>query len=275
VVIPATVTSLLGDRLPPHVAGYYSDLDSDGPVAPAGHFAGDVLYAIPPNGGIETDARRVITGHEALVGWFAERGSASHTHHVQLCIRHGSSCLVEGVTVDRASGSPLGTFAASMQLGDDGLITRYLAFATSPAVQPPPIGAPAARPGAAVVLRRYFDALDSGDFERAAEQFGPDVVYSHPPYRHTGLDGDERVVFRGTAELLAAFRARGKQSFGHRLIAIGQRGGECMLEGIVEGLPDGRDGSFVSSLSLDDEGRIARYVSFYCEPAVRRAGRRT
>ena len=49
-----------------------------------------------------------------------------------------------------------------------------------------------------------------------------------------------------------------------------QRGRHCILEGLVEGLPDGRSGSFISSLSLDDDGRIERYVSFYCEPSVAR-----
>ena len=120
------------------------------------------------------------------------------------------------------------------------------------------------------MLARYFEALDAGSFNEAAAQFSADVVYSHPPYRHTGIDSDDRLVFRGRDELRAAFTARGKQAFDHRIVAIGQRGPHCLLEGVVEGLPGDRNGSFVSSLTLDADGLIQRYVSFYCEPAVPR-----
>ena len=149
-----------------------------------------------------------------------------------------------------------------------GLVGRYLAYMTTPAVLPAPSGTGSAPADAAEVLARYFEALDAGSFDEAANQFSADVVYSHPPYRHTGIDSDDRVVFRGRDQLRAAFTARGKQRFDHRLVAIGQHGAHCLLEGLVEGLPHGGSGSFVSSLTLDGDGRIRRYVSFYCEPSV-------
>jgi hypothetical protein len=166
--------------------------------------------------------------------------------------------------------SPVGTFVASLVLTDDGLIDRYLGYATRPAVEPGPV--PGAEPPADAleVLDRYFDELEAGEFAAAADCFSDDVVYSHPPYRHTDNAGDRRVEFRGRQELLAGFRSRGKRSFRHRILVRLQRGPSCLLEGVVDGLPGDGTGSFVSSLSLDRTGRIARYVSFYCEPSVPR-----
>jgi hypothetical protein len=107
-----------------------------------------------------------------------------------------------------------------------------------------------------------------GDFAGAADCFSHDVLYSHPPYRHTGIDGNERVEFRGRAELLAAFQRRGRAAFDHHVSVYAQHGPHGLIEGRVDGLPDGRFGSFISSLSLDGAGCIRRYVSFYCEPGV-------
>ena len=103
----------------------------------------------------------------------------------------------------------------------------------------------------------------------AASHFSDDVLYSHPPYRHTGITDPDRVEFRGRAALLAAFERRGKASFDHEVLTSIQRGPHCLFEGAVRNLPDGGTGSFISSLSLAADGTIRRYVSFYCEPGVR------
>lgn len=47
-----------------------------------------------------------------------------------------------------------------------------------------------------------------------------------------------------------------------------QAGRDCFIEGVVDGIPNG--GSFVSSLSLDREGLIQRYVAFYSASRVER-----
>ncbi len=262
------MTTQLGDLMPEALAGYYRDLDSGRRMEAAGRFSTDTVFALPPADGIETGPRRLVHGRDELLEWFDERGPRTHVHHIQLCARDGDRWLLEGVGVEPSSGEAFATFAASVQLDDHGRISRYLSFMTAPAVEPPPGRNGVTTEAAAEVLRRYFDALDTGAFEEAADQFSIDVVYSHPPYRHTGIDGNERVVFRGRDQLLAAFEARGKQNFDHRVLAIAQRGRHCLLEGVVEGLPDDRNGSFISSLTLDDDGLIERYVSFYCEPAV-------
>jgi SnoaL-like domain len=259
----------LGDPLPASLDDYYTDLDAGRLDEAARHFTADVLYALPPAGEIETNPRVEHHGRDELAAWFDRRGRRPFAHDVQLCVVDGAACLLEGLIRD-AGGETSATFVASAQVDESGLVKRYLAYGCTPAVDPPPTGGGPAPADAGKALHAYFDALDAGQFEEAADCFSPGVVYSHPPYRHTGLDSDDRVVFRGREALLAAFRVRGRQSFDHRILDCVQRGRHCLLEGLVEGLPEGRTGSFISGLSLDDDGRIERYVSFYCEPSVAR-----
>jgi hypothetical protein len=82
------------------------------------------------------------------------------------------------------------------------------------------------------------------------------------------MTSNQRVVFDGRAQLLAAFRERGKADFHHRVLELIQRGRNALFELAVEGLPDGRTGGAICSLGLDGEGRIHRYVAFYTEPGV-------
>jgi len=158
----------------------------------------------------------------------------------------------------------------SATIDADGLIARSLSFCCVGARDAIPTAVPTTiEPGRIDdALDAYFGALDSGRFADAAACFSTDVLYSHPPYRHTDRNTDDRVEFRGREALTAAFVARGRQTFGHRILRCIQRGPHALLEGAVHDLPDGRSGSFISSLSLDDDGLIRRYVSFFCEPAV-------
>jgi hypothetical protein len=261
----------LGDPVPPALAGYYADLDADRFDAAADRFAVDAVYAVPRAAAIETDPRAEHVGRTALAAYFQERGPRPFHHEVLLCAYEGGSCLVEGVSRHTDTGIAFATFVASVQIDDAEQVRRYLAYACVPPVDPAPSGGGDDAPAdAGKVLHDYFAALDDGAFEEAAAQFSLDVVYSHPPYRHTGIDSPDRVVFRGRDELLANFRARGRTSFDHTIVASLQRGPHCLIEGLVEGLPHGGTGSFVSSLTLDGDGLIQRYASFYCEPGVRR-----
>lgn len=264
----------LGDPVPDAVSGYYRALDEHRFRAATEAFSEDVLYAVPPLGSIETAPRVETVGRAGLLAWFEDRGPRAWVHDVQLCAVDGPTCLLEGVSHDTGDGRVLASFVASLRLAGDGTIARYLAWGTTPALTPSPgEAAPVTDPGAdaGAVLGRYFDALDAGDFEAAAACFSGDVTYSHPPYRHTGIVGDRRVEIRGRDALLANFRARGRQSFDHHVLACLQRGPHCLVEGRVENIPGGRSGSFVSSFTLDGDGLVRRYVSFYCEPAVREA----
>jgi ketosteroid isomerase-like protein len=258
----------MNDPIPATLLSYYEALDAGRMGVAADCFAVDCRYAVPGPGS-ETDARIETNGRPALLSRFETRGLLPRRHQVELCLAEGRHCLVEGTVVDTDSGTPASTFVASITLGDDGLIERYLAFTCDGAREPVDRTATLEQPTVALeVLHDYFDALDTGRFEAAADCFSPDVLYSHPPYKHTGITTPGRVEFRGRAELLDAFRRRGRQSFGHVITVCIQRGPHAILEGAVHDLPDGRSGSFISSLTLDGTGRIRRYVSFYCEPAI-------
>jgi hypothetical protein len=182
----------------------------------------------------------------------------------------GGTCLLEGLTRPIVGGRPDSTFAASALIDETGLVRHYVAYQCRPAV---PLSDEGCESGPVVDARalvdRYFHALDAGDFERAADCFSDDVVYSHPPYRHTGIDSAEgRITVRGRAALLAGFNARGRRSFEHRVLTCELRGSYGLFDGVVEGLPNGNVGGFLSTMTLDEDGRIRRYLSFYCEPAA-------
>jgi len=261
-----TGSTPLGDPLPRHVVAYYTELDGGRPDEAADTFTDDAIYAVPV-AGAETDPRVVTTGRGAIRARLRARGAVNRLHHVQLCVVEGPTCLVEGVV--RNGDGRCDTFVASLTVGNDG-IERYLAYACSGMRDPIPtsVSIDSTPAVARDMLDAYFGAMDEGDFEAAAGCFADDVLYSHPPYRHTDNDSDDRVEFRSRAELLAAFHSRGRQSFGHRIIRCVQRGPHALIEGVVFDLPHGGTGSFISSLSLDDAGLIRRYLSFYCEPSV-------
>ena len=263
------------DPLPPALADYYIALDDGRMADAAGSFALDACFAGPAPAVIETDPRILTVGRDQIQARFEGRGPRPDVHDVLVCIVDGSSCLLEGVSRDGTTGDALQSFVASAQLDDDGLVARYLAFAATSVIAPS--AAPAhCSTDALGLLDEYFRALDVGDFDTAAGCFSEDTLYSHPPYKHTGLDGFARVEFASRQELLDAFRARGKASFDHRIVAGAQRGAHCLVEGVVENLPASashRTGSFISNLTLDADGLIRRYASFYCEPGVPRAER--
>ena len=259
----------LGDPVPPVLAEYYDAIDAARFADAAATFTGEGLYAVPLPGVVETGPRAETVGQAALLERFTERGPKPWRHDVLLCVVEGDDALVEGVLVE--GGAAMSTFVASARLGEGGRIARYLAFSCPGARDPIPTEVDVATEpaDAAKVVHDYFTDLDDGRFAEAASHFSDDVLYSHPPYRHTGIDDPDRVEFRGRPALEAAFHARGRASFDHEVLTSIQRGPHCIFEGAVTGLPGGGTGSFISSLTLAADGTIRRYVSFYCEPGVR------
>ncbi len=161
-------------------------------------------------------------------------------------------------------------FTASVQLDAGGLIARYLSYHYRPALHLRQRWAGPGQGDACATVHRYLDALGGGRFEEAAACFSEDLVYSHPPYRHSGIHNERRLEFRGRQVLLAGFQERGKTSYRHQVRICLQRGPHCLLEMVIVDLPGDGNGSSVASLSLDDKGLIERYVAFYCEPAIAR-----
>jgi ketosteroid isomerase-like protein len=235
------------------------DLDAATAAVPDG-----AISAVPGADGPET-APRVIARDASSLRRALEAAFAGRRTEVLVCVTSGDAdCLVEGRLVD-AAGAPMENFVASYQLRG-GQLARQLVY-TCPLVEPSRTwGAEGPPPGdARGIVDRYFEHLDTSDFEAAAACFSPDAVYSHPPYG----PGQPRAEFRGRDELLAGFRRRGpKPDRAHHIDLSPQRGSECFLEGYTIDKPCG--GSFISSLSLDADGLIQRYVAVYCEPIVPR-----
>lgn len=246
-------------RLPRVVAAFFQ---APRPDEASAAFAGDALYAWWDGSDDETAARATARGADAIRRALASGGPRPEP---VVCIHDGSDCFVEG-RLSTAAGARK-TFVASLQLNAGGEIARFLSFHRPevPASSPWSAGmeAPPARP----VLDRYFHHLTAGEFRHASHCFSEDCVYSHPPY-HQGAPHAE---FRGRAELLAGFEQRGMRPARPAIVRCLQRGPECFIEGVVDGVEDG--GSFVSALSLDRDGRIRRYVAFYCAPRVPRRER--
>jgi hypothetical protein len=266
---PGRTTAPIGDPIPTILAAYYDAIDASRFDDAAATFGSAALYAVPGPGTIETAPRVETIGAIALRQRLAERGPRPWRHRVRLSLAEGADALVEGVVVDE-HGEEIATFVASARIGSDGLLARYLAFSCPGAREslPTDVASDTVPADAISVVHDYFADLDAGRFAEAAGRFSHDVLYSHPPYRHTGTDDPQRIEFRGRAELHAAFERRGRASFDHEVLVAIQRGPHAMVEGVVRGLPGGGGGSFISSLSLASDGTIRRYVSFYCEPEV-------
>ena len=262
------MTTTLNDHRPPAAVGTFLDALGAGDLDAAAAAVRDgAVSALPGGSGPETGPRVITRDPGALRRALDPAFGDGRRAEVLACVTSGDEdCLLEGRLVD-AHGVPVETFLASFQL-DGGRIARQLVY-TCPLVEPSrswdatgPGDAPA---DARSTVDRYFEHLDAGEFEEAAQCFSADSLYSHPPYG----PGQPRAEFRGHDELLAGFRRRGvKPERLHHIDLSPQRGAECFLEGFT--IDEPRGGTFISSLSLDADGRIQRYLAVYCEPVVPR-----
>lgn len=152
------------------------------------------------------------------------------------------------------------TYAASLQLDRDGAVARSLLL-DSPLLPAPAPWEGDERPAVLPLLERYFEALGAADFGSAAACFSDDCLYAHPPYR----PGDPPAEFHGRRELIELWPSRrGARRFETRIERCVQRGNHAFVEGVSAG------GSFLSSIVLDRDGLIARYVAFYTAQLVPR-----
>jgi hypothetical protein len=224
----------------------------------AAAFTADAVLAYWDGAGEETAARVTVRGRDAVDAALA-RWTGAET---LMAVQDGRDSFVERRLADDV------TFVASIQFDESGRVERCLAF-HCPVVEPPPTSNPTAEltaGSARMVLNHYFSNLTAGQFTGAADCFSEDCLYSHPPYS----PGAGRAEFRGRAELLAGFQGvRGaRPSRLPRITCCVQNGADCFIEGVVEGDPS--RGSFVSSVSLDSDGLIGRYVAFYTDSRVPR-----
>jgi hypothetical protein len=258
-----------GDPMPVAMADYYAQLDANRPIEAAAAFSADAVYGRPAPDAPEVAPRLVIEGRRAIEELLVARGSKPWRHRVLMCAVEGTDCLLEGVT-EALSGEVRSTFAATAQLDGAGRVSRYVAFTCEPVTEPGLAGGEASPGDARAVVDRYFEGLRAGDFETAARCFSKDVVYCHPPYTRGGMKGSGRIWFRGRAELHAAFEKRGRTSYRHQVTVLIQRGPNSLFEVRTPG-DGGEDLGFgVSSLSLDEQGLMRRYVAFFTTRTVPR-----
>jgi hypothetical protein len=268
-----TQRTRLGDEVPKALAAYYEALDGNRFADAAAAFSVDAVFAVPAADAIETDPRSISRGRDEVEARLTRRGPMHYVHDVLLCTVEGDDALVEGITRWRDSDNARSSFAASVQFDENGLVARYLAYASAEVITPLPADAnpSAGTPGSAIdKIHEYFHALDEHRFDDAAACFSVDTVYSHPPYKDPDVGGLGRAAFVGRDGLLAAFNRRGRQPIDHRIVVHVQRGPHLLLEGIVNDSSGSLLGSFVSEATLDDQGLIRRYASWYTEPGIPR-----
>ena len=175
------------------------------------------------------------------------RGCGTHLRVEHLiALAAGGDLYIEGRGGARS-------FAAALELDGDRPVARRLLI-TCPLVEPPRAREPLARPPLRPLLERYFEALNDARFADAAACFAPDCLYVHPPYRAGGA----QVVYRGRAELAQQWPLRRGSARVETVIErCLQDGNHAFIEGVAAG------GSFLSSVVLDADGLISRYVAFY------------
>jgi len=117
--------------------------------------------------------------------------------------------------------------------------------------------------------RRYFNDLARGDLEAAAACFTDDVFYSHPPYR--GDPTDDRRVAYGRAALLEMLHARENVWVDFSVEHCAVFEDQCFIEGTYVVPSTSREGSFVSSIRLTDDGQFRSYLAYLSEPPATHA----
>ncbi|MFC6722912.1 nuclear transport factor 2 family protein [Halobium palmae] len=105
-----------------------------------------------------------------------------------------------------------------------------------------------------MAIQEYFDHLENGNFEAAAEQFTEDCVYYHPP------SYQEKTKVEGRGELVEYFaETRGDQDIDHDLERILVGEDQVSFVGHQTG-DDTGDDYFISFAELEG-GKIAYYMA--------------
>lgn len=261
------LTPRAGDSLPSPVAELLGAFGAGDPEAASRCFSTDAIWA-PPSDEVNETAPRAVYEGEAIAAALAADPQMGRRHDVRVCLHEGADCMLEGdILAD--DGTPIGSYGAGFQL-DGEKIGRAIVFRI-PVVEDN-AGTERENDAGADIQKQideYFHELDSAHFESATAFFSADGIYLHPPY----VPGQTpRPAFRGSAELLAGFEKRGAQDWLHFTDASIQRGAFLMLEGhaLIDGTPEGPTGSYISSATVDEDGKILRYLAFYTAPLVPR-----
>src|SRR4051794_34748030 len=124
-----------------------------------------------------------------------------------------------------------------------------------------------------VVVERYLQALERFDVDAVLECFSESAFYSHPPYS-SGDNGGRRHEVIGHDQLVKLLQHRGpRPDARHEIAHVAIDGSGTANCGFVAGtFSVGGEaavvGSFVSTVVLAADGRIAAYAAYSSLPAV-------
>jgi SnoaL-like domain len=113
------------------------------------------------------------------------------------------------------------------------------------------------------VVSRYLEALARFDLKEAASCFTDYAFYSHPPYSSDD-NGGLRHEVRGHSKLIALWEKRGPRPTTHEIHSGAIEGRSGFVRGTFSSTD--RSGSFVSAVTLAEDGRIESYVAYSSIP---------
>jgi ketosteroid isomerase-like protein len=121
--------------VPAILSAYYAALDAGDDDGAAAAFAEDAVYMRPAfepaRGAPEIEVIRGRAGIRELFARRSERkklGENLHRHEFRSVVVDGAECFIEGLGVN--DDGPYAVFLAHATVGENGLITRYMAMFT-------------------------------------------------------------------------------------------------------------------------------------------------
>lgn len=118
------------------------------------------------------------------------------------------------------------------------------------------------------VVEQYLRSLETFDLAAVLDCFTEDAFYSHPPYRD-GEAGERRHEVTGHFGLQQLLERRGHRPDVHHEVRTAAIHGATGFVAGIFGPGGGRVlGSFVSTVTLSPEGKIAAYAAYSSVPAV-------
>ena len=227
----------------------------------------EALVALPPTAGGERAGRQQSSGPEAARALAGDRREFGEWRPVFLAA-HGNRVYGEFLELNPADGSPRTSASAMAVISPGPSVFRLTLFRHAHVADQPPArgGRPRLGRDRPHIALRYLQELEAGRAASAAACFADDAIYSIPPRD----ESSDRITVQGRTAIKAVFDARGTNSARHRTdrLAICGHGCHAMLDGCVTGLPGGVTSTFMSSVTLDKAGLIARYAARICVPGV-------
>jgi hypothetical protein len=112
------------------------------------------------------------------------------------------------------------------------------------------------------IMKRYFECMDSADFETSASMFADDAVYLRPPYvpgeAPFTSSGTQRI--EGLPAIVNFWRDRGRRNTHHTIKLDCVSGNDWFAEGVVA-VDDSAERLFLTHVTFNDDNKIERFVA--------------